>query len=280
MAPAALHSTPYNMGDRHLETISAQMKGPVAVVTLARPEVHNAFNAVMIAELTDVFRALSDDVAVRVIVLQSDGQSFSAGADLNWMRSMVDYSFEQNVADSTALADMIEAIRHCKKPTMARVQGHAFGGGVGLIAACDFVVAVEDAQFGFTEAKLGLMPSVISPVVLEKMNPAQARALFMTAERFDAHRGKELGLITDVVHDVSYLDHWLIQRINWILKNAPQAVSDCKMLVDAVVNASVDDKKTLTCEFIAHRRISDEGQEGMAAFLEKRPASWVSKIEE
>lgn len=279
MASAALQSESFYTDGRQLETIRTELKGPVAVVTLARSEVHNAFNAKMIQELSDFFHTVSQDERVRAVVLQSDGQSFSAGADLNWMKSMVDYTFEENVKDSTLLAEMIQAIRYCKKPTLARVQGHAFGGGVGLIAACDLVVAVEDAQFSFSEAKLGLIPSVISPVVLEKIPPALAKGLFITAERFDAKRAKAIGLLTDVVPDASYLDTWLTERMNWMLKNAPGAVEDCKALVDAVVNASPDDAKGLTCEFIAKRRVSDEGQEGMAAFLEKRPPSWHTKIE-
>lgn len=279
MTSASLKTQAYYTDGRTLDTLRTELKGPVAVVTLARPEVHNAFNATMIAELADVFHAVSNDERVRAVVLQSDGESFSAGADLNWMRSMVNYTFDENVADSTHLAEMIQAIRFCKKPTLARVQGQAFGGGVGLMAACDFVVSVEKAMFSFSEAKLGLIPAVISPVVLEKIPASQARGLFMTAEPFDAKRAKALGLVTDVVPDASYLDHWLTERINWMLKNAPGAVEACKTLVDSVTIASPDDAKTLTCEFIANRRISPEGQEGMAAFLDKRPASWVCQLE-
>ena len=249
--------------------------GTVARVTLSRPELHNAFNEVMIQELQAVFAGFTRQSDVRVVVLQAESKSFCAGADLNWMKKMVDYTFEQNVEDAHALASMLRTIHDCPKPVIARVHGAAFGGGVGLVAACDMAVALDSASFSLSEVKLGLLPAVISPFVLKKIGSGSAHRYFLTAERFSAAEALRIGLIHDTAPDVEALDARVDVLINALLANGPEAVAQCKVLIEQVCHVEWSRAVDITTKMIAERRSSREGQEGMKAFLEKRSPSWT-----
>lgn len=249
-------------------------------MTLKRPEVHNTFNAEMIRELTGAFAAVSASSEARVVVLAAEGKSFCAGADLNWMRAMVHYSFEENVADATGLAQMLRTIYDCSKPVIGRVHGAAFGGGVGLAAACDLAVAVESAVFCFSEVKLGLVPAVISPFVFRKVHPGLARRYFLTAEPFPATEAQRLGLIAEVAPDAAAVDAVIERWVELLCANGPEALAACKQLIDEVTDPDWDAVLARTAHVIAERRASAEGQEGMKAFLEKRAPTWRAAPEE
>lgn len=256
--------------------IVIECQARTARVTLARPELHNAFNEALIAELTEAFTRLGRDDAVRVIVLAGEGKSFCAGADVNWMRKMVDYSQRENVQDATAMAEMLAAIRTCPKPVIARVHGAAIGGGVGLAAACDIAVAVRGAVFCLSEVKLGIIPAVISPYVMEKMGPGPMRRYALTAEKFDAAEAMRLGLVSHVVEDEPELDAWIAKITETLMENGPEALAECKrVLADVQEKEHWSMKQRLTVERIAERRVSKEGQEGLKAFLEKRKPGWT-----
>lgn len=246
----------------------------VAQVTLNRPEVHNAFNAELVARLTETFEGLRARDDVRVVVLRGEGASFCAGADLNWMSAMVNYSYAQNLDDARALARMFEVIDHCPKPVIARVHGAAMGGGVGLVAVCDLAFATPEARFAFSEVKLGLIPAVVAPYVVRKIGYGHARALFMTGERFDAETALRIGLVHRVV-PAEQLDEAIQQAITNLLQNGPQAMASAKMLLHATQTLPVDELRSLTIARIAELRISPEGQEGIRAFLEKRKPSFA-----
>lgn len=237
-------------------------------LTLTRPDVHNAFNDALIAELTDAIQAAGNDPDVRSIVLAGEGKSFSAGADLNWMRQMASYTEAENIADARQLYGLIHTLRHCPKPTIARVHGSAFGGGLGLIAACDMAATLPTALFALTEVKLGLVPAVISPVVVERIGSA-ARRLFVTAERFDGIEAQRIGLVDAVVDDEAALEHWIALRTKLIAANGPEATTAAKQLATDVINHVYDDPETSLATLIAQRRISNEGQTRMTAFLDK-----------
>lgn len=255
--------------------ITLRQAGPVAWVTLNRPDLHNAFNEAMIQGLHEAFTALGKEVSVRAIVLAAEGKSFCAGADLNWMKKMVDYTFEENVADAKALAEMLAAIRDCPKPVIARVHGAAFGGGVGLVSACDMAVAVDKATFCLSEVKLGLLPAVISPFVVEKIGLSGARRYALTAERFSAAEALRLGLLSQVVESEEVLNAAIQTLTEAIVANGPEAVAHCKTLLRGVAQANDwPSARDLTTRMIAERRASAEGQEGMKAFLEKRSPAW------
>lgn len=249
--------------------------GTVARVTLNRPELHNAFNETMIQELHSTFAGFTRHSEVRAVVLQAESKSFCAGADLNWMKKMVDYTFEENIEDAHALAAMLRIIHDCPKPVIARVHGAAFGGGVGLVSACDMAVAVENATFSLSEVKLGLLPAVISPFVLKKIGSGNAHRYFLTAERFIAAEALRIGLIHEVVPDVEALDAKIDALLDTLLVNGPEAVAQCKVLIEKVCHVEWDRAVDITTKMIAERRSSKEGQEGMKAFLEKRPPSWT-----
>jgi methylglutaconyl-CoA hydratase len=253
--------------------VRVEQAGTRVRVTMNRPDVRNAFNAELIAALHDVFADLSNDDGVRSIVLAGEGKTFSGGADIAWMRAALELPEAENVRDAEAMAAMLIAIDRCPKPVIARVQGAALGGGCGLIAASDIVVAASDAVFGFTEVKLGIIPAVISPFVLPKIGASHARALFVTGERFDAARAQRIGLVHYVV-PADQLD----ARIDVILEEfrtaAPSAVAAAKAVVRDVSAATPDEATALTARAIAKQRTSVEGQEGLRAFLERRPASW------
>ncbi len=258
------------------EFVQSSLASGVANITLTRPELHNAFNEVVIRELTAAFRDVGARADVRVVVLRAEGKSFCAGADIHWMKRMVDYTFEENVADATEMAGMLRAIRECPKPVIARVHGAAIGGGVGLTAACDMAVAVKSAVFCLSEVKLGILPAVISPYVLEKIGPGHMRRYALTAERFDAEEARRIGLVSEVAADEPGLDMVIAGWCEQLAANGPEALAACKaVLRDVQAAASWDEKQRLTVEHISKRRVSDEGQEGLKAFLEKRKPGWM-----
>lgn len=251
----------------HIET---DQRG-VARLVLARAERRNAFDAELIAAVVDALGRI--DLDARAVVLSSEGDAFCAGADLNWMKSMVDYGIEQNIADSRALAEMFRALDGLPMPLLARVQGAALGGGAGLVAVADVAIASETAIFGFTEVRLGIIPAVVSPYVVRKIGPAHATALFVTGQRFEAHRAKEIGLVHAVVPS-DQLDAAIDRHIDDILSGGPHAVNAAKRIVRDVDGRTANEVRDLTIERIAALRVSDEGQEGMRAFLERRRARW------
>lgn len=246
-------------------------------LSLNRPDVHNAFDASTIEELTAALEAADQSNDVRLVVVTGNGASFSAGADLNWMRSLVDATQEDNQKDAMQLAKLMRTLNYLSKPTIARINGNAFGGGVGLIAACDITIAADKALFGLTEAHLGLAPAVISPYVIRNIGERNARRYFLSAERFDANKAQEIGLIQQSVPEEE-LDEAVSKVIKLILKGGPQAVITCKQLVYAIAGHNQDSQLAIdeyTAGVIAGMRVLDEGQEGLAAFLEKRKAEWV-----
>jgi methylglutaconyl-CoA hydratase len=253
--------------------ISLTLADSVASITLTRPDLHNAFNVEMIAELRDCFSALASDPATRVVVLTGAGPSFCAGADLNWMRASLDWSREQNMADAKALAAMFEAAWNLPQPLIGRINGAAMGGGVGLVACCDIAVAADTARFGFSEVKLGLIPAVISQYVVPKIGVSQARALFVSAERFTAQRAYEIGLV-HAIASAEELDVTVANLVERLLSSGPAALGAAKRLVDAVWTLDREAARRYVLEAIAQARTSAEGQEGIRAFLEKRRPSW------
>jgi methylglutaconyl-CoA hydratase len=236
--------------------------GPLLRVTMVRPERRNAFDAGLIQELADAFADVGD---ARAVVLAGDGPSFSAGADVDWMRSSIELSYDENVADALRLRAMLDAIDGCPAPVIARVQGHALGGGCGLVACSDIAVAEPDALFAFSEVKLGIVPSVISPFALAKIGTSAARRYFVSGERFDAAAALRIGLVHEVTPD---LDAAVEAIAGEVLTAGPAAARSAKELARAPLSAEE------TARRIAERRTSDEGQEGLRAFLEKRPPSW------
>jgi methylglutaconyl-CoA hydratase len=248
--------------------------GGIATLWLNRPDLHNAFDDGLIAEVTRAIDALASDAAVRVVILAGKGKSFSAGADLAWMKRMAGYSFEQNEADANRLAEMLHKLNTMSKATIAAVQGAAMGGGVGLCAACDIGIASSDAVFALSEAKLGLIPAVISPYVIEAIGARAARRYMLTAERFDAAAAERLGLVSAVVApDQLMAEARRIAEI--LLQNGPQAVREAKALVAHVSGRENDaGLRAETARRIARLRATPEGREGVAAFLEKRKPSW------
>jgi methylglutaconyl-CoA hydratase len=252
-------------------------KNEVARVTLNRPELHNAFNRQLIGELTEVFRSIAEMPAgtVRAVVLSGEGKSFCAGADVNWMRDSLTFTEEDNVADALHLARMFETINTCPVPVIARIHGATLGGGVGLTAVCDIVVAAEGTVFAFSEAKLGIAPAVISPYVLAKIGETHARALFFTAERFKTDRALQIGLVHTVV-PLQGLDTEVERIVTELKGSAPKAVARVKSLIADVPNLRPEDAMQCTAETIANLRVSAEGQEGLRAFLDKRKPEWAS----
>lgn len=258
------------------QLIHTEINQALATVTLTRPDLHNAFNDEMIAALADAFIGLDQNPSVRAIILAAEGKSFCAGADLNWMRSMVNYSFEKNLSDAQQLARMLNIINECSKPVIGRIHGAAYGGGVGLVSVCDMAVALETATFCLSEVRLGLLPSVISPFVLPKVQSAHARRYFITAERFSAEEAHRIGLVSTVVSTHQLMDEVIQKWLEGLFQNGPEAISLCKKLIrDVSAAPTMEDAIQMAATLIAERRISDEGQEGMRAFLEKRPSKWL-----
>ena len=248
-----------------MSALQVERDGAVLRVTMARPDRRNAFDAALIDELARAFADVGD---VRAVVLAGEGKSFSAGADVEWMRSSVDLSYEENVADALRLRAMLDAIDGCPAPVVARVQGHALGGGCGLVACCDIVVAEPGAQFAFSEVKLGIVPAVISPFALAKIGPGAARRFFVTGERFTAGVALRIGLVHEVAGD---LDAAVERVVAELLTAGPDAARAAKQLARAPLAAGETAKR------IAAHRTSAEGQEGLQAFLAKRPPRWTGK---
>lgn len=255
----------------HLKIEAAQA---IATVTLSRPEVRNAFNEEVIAELTAAFLDLGAREDVRCIVLAAAGSAFCAGADLNWMRRMADYSREENIADAGALATMLRVVYECPKATIARVQGDVYAGGTGLVAACDMAVAASGVQFCLSETRLGMIPATVSPYVIRAMGARAAHRWFLTAERFGADEARRLGLVHEVV-PTDQLDACVARLSSALLATSPQAVADCKRLIHHVAGREIDrNLSDYTAAQIADSRASAHGREGQAAFLGKRQPHW------
>lgn len=246
-----------------------------ATITLNRPEMHNAFDDTLISALTGELKRLERDSSVRVVLLAARGKSFSSGADLNWMRRMADYSFDENLADAMDLAELMKTLANLSKPTIALVQGAAIGGGVGLVACCDIALASDNAYFCLSEVKLGLIPAVISPYVAAAIGPRATRRYFISAERFDAAEAFRLGLVHEVVRQ-GELEARAESLSMTLLQNGPQAMASVKALVAEVALSFLDDDLISdTAERIAEARASDEGREGLSAYLEKRKPNWI-----
>src|SRR5688572_12750385 len=250
-------------------------KDGVARITLDRPELRNAFDDALIASLTKAFLEIGSDDAVRVVVLAGNGPAFCAGADLNWMKRMAKYGYDENLADAEALALMLATLDRLPKPTIARVHGPVFAGGTGLVAACDIAVGTPAAKFCLSEAKLGLSPATISPYVLRAMGEREARRYFLTAEVFDAAEAFRIGMLSILTEN---LDQTIDELVKHLLAGGPQAHAKIKHLIRAVAGRPVDDALAAeTAKRIAEIRVSAEGREGIASFLEKRKAAWCSK---
>jgi methylglutaconyl-CoA hydratase len=249
----------------------------LAFVVLDRPGVHNAFNDELVKQITGAFMELGQRNDIRVIVLCANGKSFCAGADLNWMKRMVQYSHEENLEDARAVGRMFLAIAKCPKPVIARVHGAALGGGAGLVAACDIGIAIESVQFGFTEVKLGIIPAIISPFVIAKIGPGRAREFFITGERFLAPVAMSMGLIQHVVSHELALDALVNSKISQILTSAPCAIAAAKELVASVAAQNLEKSLEFAAEAIARSRAGAEGQAGMKAFLERQKPPWIEK---
>jgi methylglutaconyl-CoA hydratase len=259
-----------------MQTLKTWSNGAVAHVRLNRPEVRNAFNDAVIAELATAFAALGADPAVRAVVLGGEGKAFCAGADLAWMRAMADYTWEQNRADAQKLADMLWTIWSCPLPVVGRVHGDCYAGGVGLAAVCDIVVAADGVNFCLSEAKLGLLPATIAPYVVRALGEQAARRYFVSAERFDARRAAALGFVHEVVEPAT-LDAKIDEIVAALVANGPLAVKACKRLVHDVAGRPIDDAlRADTARRIADIRASAEGKEGVQSFLGKRPPDWLA----
>ncbi len=253
--------------------ILVHRQGPIARVTLNRPEVHNAFDEHLIAALTELFEAFAEDGDLRCVLLTGAGRSFSAGADLSWMRRTAEYSEEANLEDARRLERMLRTLDELPKPTIAMVNGAAMGGGVGLVAACDIAIAAERAVFALSEVRLGLVPAVISPYVLRAVGIRACRRYFLTGERFDAAEARRIGLLHEVVAEAE-LEIRALDIAEAILKGGPEALADAKSLIRLSQSLEGSLLGEATARLIARRRASAEGREGVAAFLEKRPPAW------
>jgi len=249
-----------------MNALRVEQDGDLLRVTMARPDRRNAFDAELISELTEAFGDVGDDVIA--VILAGEGKSFSAGADVDWMRSSIELSYEENITDARRLRMMLETIDSCPAPVLARVQGHALGGGCGLVACSDIVVAAPDVKFAFSEVKLGIIPAVISPFALAKIGPSAARRYFLTGELFDSATALRIGLVHEIVEDLDAAVELLLAELR---SAGPEAARHAKKLVLERPDGLATERR------IAQRRTSDEGQEGLRAFLEKRDPSWASK---
>ncbi len=257
------------------QTLDVARVGAVLHVKLNRPDVRNAFNGTVVAELTAAFGAASDDADARVVVLSGNGRSFSAGADLAWMQEQAALTPEANARGAEAMARMFLGIARCKKPVVARIHGHALGGGTGLAAAVDIAICAKDTVFGLTEVKLGIVPAVISPFVMQKIGPGRARTLFLTGERFDGVEAERVGLVHRAVPSAD-LDAAVDAVVEQLLSSGPAAVASAKELIREVGPLALEAAVPVTARWIAALRATEEATEGMGAFLEKRKPRWVS----
>ncbi|MEW5922792.1 MAG: enoyl-CoA hydratase/isomerase family protein [Candidatus Zixiibacteriota bacterium] len=258
------------------QTIKYEIEDQVAYINFCRPEVHNAFNDTVIYEMTDLFKKLDEEKSLRAVVLTGEGKSFCAGADLNWMKRVITQSFEENLKESNALADLFALIYNFRCPVIGKINGAAIGGGVGFVAVCDIAIAADSAVFSFSEVKIGLVPACIGPYVVKKIGEGKAREFFITGERMKAEKAFKIGLVNNYVED-DELDKAVNDLLKMIKSSGPEAIAVAKKLVSSVPNMSEDAYKPFTAEMIARLRISDEGQEGMNAFLEKRKPKWVKE---
>jgi methylglutaconyl-CoA hydratase len=258
------------------ETVAYSKDNRIAKVSFCRPKVHNAFNSTVIAEMADVFRRIAADDEIRVVVITGEGKSFCAGADLNWMRGVISQSFEENLAESNDLADLFWQIYTCKRPVIGKINGAAIGGGTGFVAVCDIAIAARSAVFSFSEVKIGVVPACIGPYVIKKMGEGKTRELFITGERMRAERALQVGLVNKVVDDEA-LEEATNEVVRSILSSGPEAVAMAKRLISEVPAMAPEQFKPYTAEMIARLRVSDEGQEGMDAFLNKRAPRWAEK---
>ena len=258
-----------------MNALTITNQGAVRTLTLCRPDVRNAFNDEVIAELKNAFIEAGQVADVRCVVLAAEGPAFCAGADLNWMRRMADYTRDENLADAGQLAAMLRAIYECPKPTIARVQGDVFAGGVGLVAACDMAVSVDTATYCLSEVKLGLIPATISPYVIRAMGARASHRYFLTAERFSAAEAHRIGLVSEVVA-ADALDAKVAELTSALVSASPNAVRACKRLVQDVAEREIDDALVAhTVAGIADIRSSAEGKEGVQSFLQKRKPNWL-----
>lgn len=260
--------------EKQLKTISYTIDGTVRRVFLSRPEIHNAFNEIMIEELLELFRQFAKENDIRAMVLSGKGKSFCAGADLNWMKKQKDYSWDENYEDALQLAELFYQLYTLPFPTIARVNGAAIAGGMGLVTSCDIAIASERAKFSLSEVKLGLVPACICPYILKRIGEGQCRELFLTGERIEAHRALEIGLVNKVVSDEK-LDEVTEEMVEKIISGGAAALASCKELIATSAKISLEEAKSFTAKMIANLRISKEGQEGMQSFFEKRKPSWV-----
>jgi methylglutaconyl-CoA hydratase len=260
-----------------MSALAIERQGPLGLVTLNRADRHNAFDDALIAELTEALRSMEAEDGIRVVILAAAGRSFSAGADLNWMKRMAGYSMEDNRRDAMALGALMRTLAHLGKPTVARVQGAAYGGGVGLVACCDIAVATQDAVFSFSEVKLGLIPAVISPYAIAAIGERAARRYFLTGERFAAAEAWRLGLVHELCRDADDMDDKIGAIVDDLLACGPVAQREAKALIRAVAGRPATSELIQdTAERIARIRSSPEGREGVGAFLEKRRAAWIA----
>ena len=261
------------MSLNNYETVKLESKDGILTITIDRPTVKNAFNPQMIAELTDIFKGPVRDENISLIALKSVGDVFCSGADLNWMKETLEYSYDENIADANRLSTMFDLIDRCEKPVVAAVQGVALGGGVGLVSVCDYVIAAERAKFSLSEVRIGLIPACIGPFVLDKIGSSWCRSLFLSAERFTAERALQIGLIHDVVENDKLYD-----RLDEVCKNirscSSLAVNTAKKFLRELKSLDFDGKQTLAAKTLAEIRVTDETQEGLKAFLEKRAPAW------
>lgn len=257
------------------ETIEVSRERNVATIALNRPKVHNAMNDRLMGELRKCFENLSFDDGIRSVILTGKGKSFCGGADLNWMKSTIDCSKEENIENSRTLLNLFETIYRCPKFVIGRINGHTFGGGLGLIAVCDINIAVEGSKFAFSETKLGLIPAVISTYVIRRIGPARARHLFATGERFDSEYAKDIGLV-DLVVAREELDSTIQKHVDEIKSSGPLAVKEAKNLIRVNQEMEAAAYKEFTVQKIAELRVSEEGREGMNAFFEKRKPRWLN----
>jgi methylglutaconyl-CoA hydratase len=258
------------------ETIKTEVEHSIATLTLNRPEVRNAFNDVLIEEMLDALEELAAREEIRVLIIAAEGKTFCAGADVHWMGKMAGADFVENFADSLKLADMLAALYRFPRPTIARVQGSAFGGGVGVAACCDIIVASDISHFSFSEVRIGLVPACISPFVIRRIGEGRAREYFLTGERMTAQRANEIGYVNKVVPEAE-LDTAVNEYVRCFLAAGPQALSVCKQMLEDVSLMPLAEARDHTARIIAKLRVSEEGLEGMKAFLEKRKPKWISE---
>jgi methylglutaconyl-CoA hydratase len=261
------------MSEQKFQTILMALDNKIARIIFNRPDVHNAFNATMISEIADALDRIKSDRSVHVVVLTGKGKSFCAGADINWMREIIHYTYEQNLEESLQLAEVLHKLYTLPKPTVAMVNGTAIGGGNGFLSACDIAIAAEEAKFGLSEVKIGLVPAAISPYVIRKIGESKAREYFLTGKRITAFMAQEIGLINEVVPG-GQLEEKVEELVGLLLTSGPEALANCKELIFRVPQMSLEEAKDFTARMIANLRISEEGQEGMTSFLEKRKPKW------